>query len=141
MEGKYERLQSGLLVYGTRFESGTFLMRSSVNRHFTYREPSVKSKIYRWRGGSENTMRRIIGGKDHGHKYSKIMWRKIKKIAYFCTVSNLETQTPKKSEICPTTRHGGAWRERRYSSYSFYTSALDRVEWSASRHGRALAPG
>jgi hypothetical protein len=31
--------------------------------------------------------------------------------------------------------------ERRYSSYSFSTSALDGVEWSASRHGRALVPG
>jgi hypothetical protein len=32
-------------------------------------------------------------------------------------------------------------RERRYSSYSFSTSALDRGEWSASRPGRALPPG
>jgi hypothetical protein len=32
----------------------------------------------------------------------------------------------------------GAWGERRYSSYSFLTSALDRGEWSASRPGRAL---
>jgi hypothetical protein len=30
--------------------------------------------------------------------------------------------------------------ERRYSSYSFSTSALDGGEWSASRPGRALAP-
>jgi hypothetical protein len=41
---------------------------------------------------------------------------------------------------CPTTRHEGAWGERRYSSYSFSTSALDGGEWSASRPGRALAP-
>jgi hypothetical protein len=27
------------------------------------------------------------------------------------------------------TRHGGAWGERRYSSYSFTTSALDGGEW------------
>jgi hypothetical protein len=36
------------------------------------------------------------------------------------------------------------WRrleERRYSSYSFTTSALDGSEWSASRPGRALPPG
>jgi hypothetical protein len=32
-------------------------------------------------------------------------------------------------------------RERRYSSYSFLTSALDGSEWSASRPGRALPPG
>jgi hypothetical protein len=31
--------------------------------------------------------------------------------------------------------------ERRYSSYSFTTSALDRGEWSESRPGRALPPG
>jgi hypothetical protein len=31
-------------------------------------------------------------------------------------------------------------RERRYSSYSFSTSALDGGEWSASRPGRALPP-
>jgi hypothetical protein len=30
---------------------------------------------------------------------------------------------------------------RRYSSYSFTTSALDWGEWSASRPGRALPPG
>jgi hypothetical protein len=40
----------------------------------------------------------------------------------------------------PVTRHGGAWGERRYSSYSFTTSALDVGEWSASRPGRALPP-
>jgi hypothetical protein len=36
------------------------------------------------------------------------------------------------------------WRslgERRYSSYSFLTSALDGGEWSASRPGRAITPG
>jgi hypothetical protein len=34
--------------------------------------------------------------------------------------------------------HGG---ERRYSSYSYLTSALDGGEWSESRPGRALLPG
>jgi hypothetical protein len=37
--------------------------------------------------------------------------------------------------------HGGAWVERRYSSYSFLNSALDGGEWSASRPGRALPQG
>jgi hypothetical protein len=41
----------------------------------------------------------------------------------------------------PATRHGGAWEEKRYSSYSFMTSELDGGEWSASRPGRALPPG
>jgi hypothetical protein len=31
--------------------------------------------------------------------------------------------------------------DRRYSSYSFLTSALEGGEWSASRSGRALPPG
>jgi hypothetical protein len=44
----------------------------------------------------------------------------------------------KKAKAVPLTRHGGTWRERRYSSYSFSTSALDVGEWSASRPGRAL---
>jgi hypothetical protein len=38
-------------------------------------------------------------------------------------------------------RHAGAKGERRYSSYSFLTSALCGVEWSALRLGFALAPG
>jgi hypothetical protein len=42
---------------------------------------------------------------------------------------------------CPATRHGGVWEDRRYSSYSFFTSALDESEWSASRPGPALPPG
>jgi hypothetical protein len=41
----------------------------------------------------------------------------------------------------PARRHGGVWGERRYSSYSFSTSALDGGEWSASRPGRAFTPG
>jgi hypothetical protein len=35
----------------------------------------------------------------------------------------------------PLIRHGGAWRERKYSFYSFLASALDGGEWSASRPG------
>jgi hypothetical protein len=31
--------------------------------------------------------------------------------------------------------------ERKYNSYSFSTSALDGVKWSASRPGRAFTPG
>jgi hypothetical protein len=41
----------------------------------------------------------------------------------------------------PVTRHGGALGERRYSSsYSFWISALERGEWSASRPGCTLPP-
>jgi hypothetical protein len=38
------------------------------------------------------------------------------------------------SAVC----HGGTGGERRYSSYSYLTSALDGGEWSVSRPGRAL---
>jgi hypothetical protein len=45
---------------------------------------------------------------------------------------------PKKQPHCtPWWRLG----ERKYSSYSFLTSALDRGEWLASRPGRALPQG
>jgi hypothetical protein len=44
----------------------------------------------------------------------------------------------KAKQSSPATRHGGAWGESRYSSYSVLTSALDGGEWSASRLGRAL---
>jgi hypothetical protein len=37
-------------------------------------------------------------------------------------------------------RHAGDKGERKYSSYSFLTSALDGSEWSASLPGRALPP-
>jgi hypothetical protein len=46
-----------------------------------------------------------------------------------------------KKQSSPATHHGGAWGERRYSSYSFLTSALDRGEWSVSRPCRALPRG
>jgi hypothetical protein len=46
-----------------------------------------------------------------------------------------------KVKSSPATHHGSIWGERRYSSYSFSTSALDGGEWSASRPGRALLPG
>jgi hypothetical protein len=38
------------------------------------------------------------------------------------------------------TQHTGT-KGKRYSSYSFLNSALDRGEWSASRPGRALPRG
>jgi hypothetical protein len=41
----------------------------------------------------------------------------------------------------PHHRHAGDKGERRYSSYSFLTSALDGSEWSASQPGCSLPPG
>jgi hypothetical protein len=48
---------------------------------------------------------------------------------------------PEKGTAVPQhamTAHGGG---RRYSSYSFSTSALDGGDWLASRPGHALPPG
>jgi hypothetical protein len=44
------------------------------------------------------------------------------------------------SEAVPLHAMEALGGERRYSSYSFSTSALDRVEWSTSRPGRVLPP-
>jgi hypothetical protein len=47
----------------------------------------------------------------------------------------------KKAKAVPLHAMKAFGEERRYSSYSYSTSALDVGEWSASRPGRALAPG
>jgi hypothetical protein len=52
--------------------------------------------------------------------------------------SRLQGGIPAKS--CPATCRAGAKAERRYSSYSFLTSALDGGERSALRPGRDLPP-
>jgi hypothetical protein len=66
-------------------------------------------------------------------------------LPFQCFTVAIHTLIPKKQskakQICPATRHGGAWGERRYSSYSFLTSALDGGEWSASRPGHTLPRG
>jgi hypothetical protein len=49
----------------------------------------------------------------------------------------LVVKKAKQSRYAPWRRLG----ERRYSSYSFSTSALGGGEWSASRPGRAFTPG
>jgi hypothetical protein len=46
-----------------------------------------------------------------------------------------------KSKTDPLLCHAGNKGERRYSSYSFLTSALDGGEWSASCHGCTLPQG
>jgi hypothetical protein len=50
-----------------------------------------------------------------------------------CPEFRYSVRSIKKSR--PATRHGGAWRERKYSSYSFTTSALDGV--SGQHHAPA----
>jgi hypothetical protein len=46
----------------------------------------------------------------------------------------------KKGEVIPLRSIEALLGDRRYSSYSFLTSALEGGEWSASRPGRALPP-
>jgi hypothetical protein len=47
----------------------------------------------------------------------------------------------KKGKVVPLRSTQAPLGDRRYSSYSFLTSALEGGEWSASRSGRALPPG
>jgi hypothetical protein len=49
--------------------------------------------------------------------------------------------TAHKQKSSPATSHAGTLGERRYSSYSFVTSALDRGEWSASHPSLTLPRG
>jgi hypothetical protein len=69
-------------------------------------------------------------------------------VTYFCLVYRLQTfmtnripcitlSVVKRCPATPCRRQG----DRRYSSHSLLTSALDGGEWSASRPGRALPPG
>jgi hypothetical protein len=47
----------------------------------------------------------------------------------------------KKDKMVPLRSIEAHLGERRYSSYSFLTSALEGSEWSASLPGHALPPG
>jgi hypothetical protein len=47
----------------------------------------------------------------------------------------------KKGKVVPLSSIEAHLGDRRYSSYSFLTSALEGGEWSASYPGRALPPG
>jgi hypothetical protein len=51
------------------------------------------------------------------------------------------THYSNKGKEVPQHTYAGASGERRYSSYSFTTSALDGGEWSVSRPGRDLPSG
>jgi hypothetical protein len=46
-----------------------------------------------------------------------------------------------KGKSSPATRHGGGWGERRYSSYSFTTTALDGVSGQHHAPAALLPPG
>jgi hypothetical protein len=60
-----------------------------------------------------------------------------KDIITACSENHVRLRNALKAKTVP--QH--ATKERKYSSYSFSTSALDGVGWSASRPGRTLAPG
>jgi hypothetical protein len=47
----------------------------------------------------------------------------------------------KKGKVVPLRPIEAHLGDRRYSSYSFLTSALEGGEWSAARPGRSLPPG
>jgi hypothetical protein len=47
----------------------------------------------------------------------------------------------KKGKVVPSRSIEAHLGDRRYSSYSLLTSALEGGEWSASRPGRPLPPG
>jgi hypothetical protein len=66
-------------------------------------------------------------------KPSKSVWQAIR------TNGGIKERTTCKKAV-PLSHSVAKW-ERKYSSYSFLTSALQRGEWSVSRLGRALAPG
>jgi hypothetical protein len=59
----------------------------------------------------------------------------------FCQDVCVYSLARKKGEVVPLRSTEAHLGDRRYSSYSFLTSALKGGEWSASRPGRALLPG
>jgi hypothetical protein len=77
----------------------------------------------------------VLTGQDNGLSQTGVM-----KVGMNTKILNTPNRNIKKVKLsCYTSwRHMG---ERRYSSYSFLTSALDGGEWSASHPGRALPPG
>jgi hypothetical protein len=53
----------------------------------------------------------------------------------------IQSHKGKKGKVVPLRSIEAHLGDRRYSSYSFLTSALEGGEWSASRPGRPLPPG
>jgi hypothetical protein len=102
--------------------------------------PWGETKPPRWQAGlSLRHSRNLLGGRTKRTVRNFISWA-LSKILGWTDQGGWDGRSIK-VKVKQSTRHGGAWRERRYSSYSFTTSALDRGEWSASRPGRALPPG
>jgi hypothetical protein len=72
-----------------------------------------------------------------GRKENKKFWEELIYLLSLRKSLIWSKKKVKQSRYTPWRRLG----ERRYSSYSFLTSALDRGEWSASRLGRVTPPG
>jgi hypothetical protein len=75
--------------------------------------------------------------KPNSHVLGKVSFNISSAIIKYIISDDVRLKKLKLSRYTPQRRLG----ERRYGSYSFSTSALDGSEWSASRTGRALAPG
>jgi hypothetical protein len=76
----------------------------------------------------------------HNHSHLKTSDSK-----YFVTILNMllrstRNRLPGCKKVVPLRSIEAHLGDRRYSSYSFLTSALEGGEWSASRPGRALFP-
>jgi hypothetical protein len=63
----------------------------------------------------------------------------VERVRYVCVCVCVYTQIHTK--VVPLGCTEAHFGEKRYSSYSFLTSALEGGEWSASRPGRDLLPG
>jgi hypothetical protein len=99
-----------------------------------------------WNGCGRNRLWSIFKAASYSVIWLERMRKPTKNLSQYYSTVNYSSDHPirsyvLKTKIDPATRHGGAWGERRCSSYSFLTSALDEGEWSASRPCRALPPG
>jgi hypothetical protein len=62
------------------------------------------------------------------------------RMLYILFVGQVSFEIKKKAKAVPLHVTKALGGDRKYSSYSFLTSALDGGEWSTSRPGRALPP-
>jgi hypothetical protein len=82
---------------------------------------------------------RFRGAYCHHHQDDELITQHL---YFFCySYSPTHAVMKKKVKALPLHAMGAPGGERRYSSYSYLTSALDGGEWSASCPGRALPPG
>jgi hypothetical protein len=110
----------------------------NVKRGLT--ENQMRSKIQKGRSRCAPRQRDTCTLNSEVHFQRVVPWRRVFVECDYNWIANSVRQFTqgvgeswrKCSKSCPTTRHGGTWGERRYSSYSFLTSALDGGEWKCS---------